>query len=114
MIRGDGLGILGEDLYPVKSVRFFNFFNNLFPLSGELIHLYDGVKTPVGDKKGIFVDNKRERMSNETRWNGLNIHTIEAGMLKKKIHIVIFMRRRKTRWEKLQDIVYYDNLSFEK
>ena len=51
VIRGDGLGILGKDLDPVKSVRFFNFFNNLFPLSGELIHLYDGVKTPVGDKK---------------------------------------------------------------
>ena len=67
VIRGDGLGILGEDLDPVKSVRFFNFFNNLFPLSGELIHLYDGVKTPVSNKKGIFVDNKRERMSNETR-----------------------------------------------
>ena len=58
VIRGDGLRILGENLYAIKSVRFFNFFNDLFPLSGKLIHLDDGVKTPVGDKKGILVDNK--------------------------------------------------------
>jgi hypothetical protein len=67
MIRRYGLRNFREDLDPVKSVRFFHFFNNFFPFASELIHLYDGIKPPVSDKKQIFIDNKRERMSNEPR-----------------------------------------------
>ena len=81
MIRRYGLRNFREDLYPIQSVWFFHFFNNFFPFASKLIHLYDGIKPPVSDKKQIFIDNKRERMSNEPRWNGLDIPAVKICML---------------------------------
>ena len=51
MIRRYGLRDFIEDLDPAQPVWFLHPFNNHFPFASEPIHLYDGIKPPVSDKR---------------------------------------------------------------
>ena len=95
VIVGYVLRVFREDLYAIKSVGFLNFLNNFFALPGKLIHLDNGIKSPVSDKKGFFVDNKWERMSDEPGWNGLDISPIQTSMLKNTNIITILIAKSK-------------------
>ena len=58
VVRDDQLRIFRKDLDAIQSVRFFDFFNDLFALASKFIHLDDGIKPPVRDKKRLFINNK--------------------------------------------------------
>ena len=61
--RDDGLSILAVDPDAVEPVALLHLLNNLLAISGDLVHLDDGVQTPVSDVKLVRIDDQGEGVS---------------------------------------------------
>ena len=70
------LSLLRINFNAIKTIVFLDLNDDLLALAGCLVHADYSVQPPVGDVNDIFKDDKRERMSDETGADGLDIRSV--------------------------------------
>ena len=81
VVGGYQLGLLTEDLDAIEPVGLLDLLHDHLVLAAELVHLDNGIQSPVGDKQVLLVDDEREGVSDEPRLDSLYIVTIQVSVL---------------------------------